>query len=114
MPLFQHYTRQVTDSQLADLNNIGKYSRYVSRYYSSVPSFQAEGASSRKITSSRINDENKIEAEHSRGSVSLSLTIPWSSFQFRRCMHSSCIPQRVCLSSSLGTSGHRRCDEQQR
>ncbi|XP_003972525.2 cytosol aminopeptidase [Takifugu rubripes] len=27
MPLFQHYTRQVTDSQLADLNNIGKYSR---------------------------------------------------------------------------------------
>lgn len=31
MPLFQHYTRQVTDSQLADLNNIGKYSRYVSR-----------------------------------------------------------------------------------
>lgn len=30
MPLFQHYTRQVTDSQLADLNNIGKYSRYVS------------------------------------------------------------------------------------
>lgn len=30
MPLFQHYTKQVTDSQLADLNNIGKYSRYVS------------------------------------------------------------------------------------
>lgn len=29
MPLFQHYTRQVTDCQLADLNNIGKYSRYV-------------------------------------------------------------------------------------
>ncbi|XP_076004147.1 cytosol aminopeptidase [Genypterus blacodes] len=27
MPLFQHYTRQVTDCQLADLNNIGKYSR---------------------------------------------------------------------------------------
>lgn len=27
MPLFHHYTRQVTDSQLADLNNIGKYSR---------------------------------------------------------------------------------------
>ncbi|XP_063075661.1 cytosol aminopeptidase [Engraulis encrasicolus] len=27
MPLFQHYSRQVTDSQLADLNNIGKYSR---------------------------------------------------------------------------------------
>uniref|UniRef100_A0A665T9U9 Cytosol aminopeptidase n=1 Tax=Echeneis naucrates TaxID=173247 RepID=A0A665T9U9_ECHNA len=27
MPLFRHYTRQVTDSQLADLNNIGKYSR---------------------------------------------------------------------------------------
>ncbi|XP_032881894.1 cytosol aminopeptidase isoform X1 [Amblyraja radiata] len=27
MPLFQHYTRQVTESQLADLNNIGKYSR---------------------------------------------------------------------------------------
>ncbi|XP_069781219.1 cytosol aminopeptidase isoform X2 [Narcine bancroftii] len=25
MPLFQHYTRQVTESQLADLNNIGKY-----------------------------------------------------------------------------------------
>ncbi|XP_044274441.1 cytosol aminopeptidase isoform X2 [Varanus komodoensis] len=25
MPLFEHYTRQVTDSQLADLNNIGKY-----------------------------------------------------------------------------------------
>lgn len=27
MPLFEHYTKQVTDSQLADLNNIGKYSR---------------------------------------------------------------------------------------
>uniref|UniRef100_A0AAZ3NTW5 Cytosol aminopeptidase n=1 Tax=Oncorhynchus tshawytscha TaxID=74940 RepID=A0AAZ3NTW5_ONCTS len=27
MPLFQHYTRQVTDCQLADLNNVGKYSR---------------------------------------------------------------------------------------
>ncbi|XP_006629237.1 cytosol aminopeptidase [Lepisosteus oculatus] len=27
MPLFQHFTRQVTESQLADLNNIGKYSR---------------------------------------------------------------------------------------
>uniref|UniRef100_A0A3Q3R2D9 Cytosol aminopeptidase n=1 Tax=Monopterus albus TaxID=43700 RepID=A0A3Q3R2D9_MONAL len=27
MPLFQHYTRQVTDSQLADLNNVGKHSR---------------------------------------------------------------------------------------
>lgn len=27
MPLFQHYTKQVTDSQLADLNNIGKNSR---------------------------------------------------------------------------------------
>nr|XP_023655234.1 cytosol aminopeptidase [Paramormyrops kingsleyae] len=27
MPLFQHYTRQVTESQLADLNNVGKYSR---------------------------------------------------------------------------------------
>ncbi|XP_028833107.1 cytosol aminopeptidase [Denticeps clupeoides] len=27
MPLFQHYSRQVKDSQLADLNNIGKYSR---------------------------------------------------------------------------------------
>ncbi|KAM4603536.1 cytosol aminopeptidase [Polymixia lowei] len=27
MPLYQHYTRQVTDSQLADLNNVGKYSR---------------------------------------------------------------------------------------
>ncbi|XP_055494548.1 cytosol aminopeptidase [Leucoraja erinacea] len=25
MPLFQHYTRQITESQLADLNNIGKY-----------------------------------------------------------------------------------------
>ncbi|KAJ8271579.1 hypothetical protein COCON_G00104380 [Conger conger] len=27
MPLFRHYTQQVTDCQLADLNNIGKYSR---------------------------------------------------------------------------------------
>ncbi|XP_029446355.1 cytosol aminopeptidase [Rhinatrema bivittatum] len=27
MPLFQHYAKQVTESQLADLNNIGKYSR---------------------------------------------------------------------------------------
>ncbi|NP_001279481.1 cytosol aminopeptidase [Callorhinchus milii] len=27
MPLFQHYTKQVTESQLADLNNVGKYSR---------------------------------------------------------------------------------------
>ncbi|XP_005990486.1 cytosol aminopeptidase [Latimeria chalumnae] len=27
MPVFQHYTRQVTECQLADLNNIGKYSR---------------------------------------------------------------------------------------
>ncbi|XP_053712536.1 cytosol aminopeptidase [Synchiropus splendidus] len=27
MPLFQHYSQQVKDSQLADLNNIGKYSR---------------------------------------------------------------------------------------
>ncbi|KAF7686780.1 cytosol aminopeptidase [Silurus meridionalis] len=27
MPLFQHYSRQVTESALADLNNIGKYSR---------------------------------------------------------------------------------------
>uniref|UniRef100_A0A672GVX0 Cytosol aminopeptidase n=1 Tax=Salarias fasciatus TaxID=181472 RepID=A0A672GVX0_SALFA len=27
MPLFEHYSKQVTDSQLADLNNIGKYSR---------------------------------------------------------------------------------------
>lgn len=27
MPLWQHYTKQVTESQLADLNNIGKYSR---------------------------------------------------------------------------------------
>ncbi|KAJ8000433.1 hypothetical protein DPEC_G00180080 [Dallia pectoralis] len=27
MPLFDHYTRQVTECQLADLNNIGKYSR---------------------------------------------------------------------------------------
>ncbi|XP_033870091.1 cytosol aminopeptidase [Acipenser ruthenus] len=27
MPLYQHYTRQVTESQLADLNNVGKYSR---------------------------------------------------------------------------------------
>ncbi|KAJ7326999.1 hypothetical protein JRQ81_016758, partial [Phrynocephalus forsythii] len=25
MPLFEHYTKQVTDCQLADLNNIGKY-----------------------------------------------------------------------------------------
>lgn len=29
MPLFQHYTKQITDSALADLNNIGKYSRYI-------------------------------------------------------------------------------------
>lgn len=28
MPLFEHYTRQVIDCQLADVNNIGKY-RYV-------------------------------------------------------------------------------------
>uniref|UniRef100_A0A6Q2XZV0 Cytosol aminopeptidase n=1 Tax=Esox lucius TaxID=8010 RepID=A0A6Q2XZV0_ESOLU len=27
MPLFDHYTRQVTDCHLADLNNVGKYSR---------------------------------------------------------------------------------------
>ncbi|KAJ1214290.1 hypothetical protein NDU88_001913 [Pleurodeles waltl] len=27
MPLFEHYTKQITESQLADLNNIGKYSR---------------------------------------------------------------------------------------
>ncbi|XP_030643908.1 cytosol aminopeptidase [Chanos chanos] len=27
MPLFQHYTKQVTECALADLNNIGKYSR---------------------------------------------------------------------------------------
>ncbi|XP_077380386.1 cytosol aminopeptidase isoform X2 [Festucalex cinctus] len=27
MPLFQHYTKQVTDSQLADLNNIGREAR---------------------------------------------------------------------------------------
>ncbi|XP_051993577.1 cytosol aminopeptidase [Xyrauchen texanus] len=27
MPLFQHYTKQITDCALADLNNIGKYSR---------------------------------------------------------------------------------------
>ncbi|XP_053407278.1 cytosol aminopeptidase-like [Mercenaria mercenaria] len=27
MPLFNHYTKQVTDSQLADLNNIGKHAR---------------------------------------------------------------------------------------
>ncbi|KAG7485485.1 cytosol aminopeptidase [Solea senegalensis] len=27
MPLFQHYTKQVTECQLADLNNVGKYSR---------------------------------------------------------------------------------------
>ncbi|TSO98548.1 Cytosol aminopeptidase [Bagarius yarrelli] len=27
MPLFQHYTRQIAESALADLNNIGKYSR---------------------------------------------------------------------------------------
>ena len=25
MPLFEHYTRQVIDCQLADVNNIGKY-----------------------------------------------------------------------------------------
>lgn len=25
MPLFEHYTRQVVDCQLADVNNIGKY-----------------------------------------------------------------------------------------
>lgn len=28
MPLFEHYTKQMTDCQLADLNNLGKY-RYV-------------------------------------------------------------------------------------
>ncbi|KAG8453540.1 hypothetical protein GDO86_000246 [Hymenochirus boettgeri] len=28
MPLFEHYTKQVTESALADLNNVGKYSRY--------------------------------------------------------------------------------------
>ncbi|XP_073430733.1 cytosol aminopeptidase [Dendrobates tinctorius] len=27
MPLFDHYTKQVTESALADLNNVGKYSR---------------------------------------------------------------------------------------
>lgn len=27
MPLFEHYTKQVTDCPLADLSNIGKYSR---------------------------------------------------------------------------------------
>ncbi|XP_070539846.1 cytosol aminopeptidase-like [Ptychodera flava] len=27
MPLFEHYTKQITDSQLADLNNIGKAAR---------------------------------------------------------------------------------------
>ncbi|XP_069488011.1 cytosol aminopeptidase [Ambystoma mexicanum] len=27
MPLFEHYSKQVTESQLADLNNVGKYSR---------------------------------------------------------------------------------------
>ncbi|KAM3937545.1 cytosol aminopeptidase [Leptodactylus fuscus] len=27
MPLFQHYSKQVTESALADLNNVGKYSR---------------------------------------------------------------------------------------
>ncbi|GAA6091915.1 cytosol aminopeptidase isoform X1 [Tachysurus ichikawai] len=27
MPLFQHYTRQVAETALADLNNVGKYSR---------------------------------------------------------------------------------------
>ncbi|XP_056622510.1 cytosol aminopeptidase isoform X1 [Triplophysa dalaica] len=27
MPLFQHYTKQIKDSALADLNNVGKYSR---------------------------------------------------------------------------------------
>lgn len=27
MPLFEHYTKQVTDCPLADVSNIGKYSR---------------------------------------------------------------------------------------
>lgn len=27
MPLLQHYSKQVTESQLADVNNIGKYAR---------------------------------------------------------------------------------------
>ena len=27
MPLFQHYSKQVTESKLADINNIGKLSR---------------------------------------------------------------------------------------
>lgn len=27
MPLFSHYTKQVTESQLADINNIGKHAR---------------------------------------------------------------------------------------
>ncbi|XP_053560085.1 cytosol aminopeptidase [Bombina bombina] len=27
MPLFEHYTKQVTESAIADLNNVGKYSR---------------------------------------------------------------------------------------
>lgn len=27
MPLFQHYTKQITECALADLNNVGKYSR---------------------------------------------------------------------------------------
>ncbi|MBN3309457.1 AMPL aminopeptidase, partial [Amia calva] len=37
MPLFQHYTRQVTESQLADLNNVGKYSRAPKRETGSSP-----------------------------------------------------------------------------
>ena len=43
MPLFQHYTRQVTDCQLADLNNIGKYSRYVSHHTQLAPAAPAGG-----------------------------------------------------------------------
>jgi aminopeptidase len=27
MPLFQHYSKQVTESDLADVNNIGKHAR---------------------------------------------------------------------------------------
>ena len=27
MPLFQHYSKQVTESKLADVNNIGKLAR---------------------------------------------------------------------------------------
>ena len=29
MPVFEHYTKQINESQLADLNNIGKHGRSV-------------------------------------------------------------------------------------